>query len=478
MMDGLQPYPEYRDSGVPWLGDIPAHWNCFNLRRLAHIQLSNVDKHSFEGEIPVWLCNYSDVYNREFITPDLKFMRATASPKEIAKFTLRKGDVLITKDSESWEDIAVPGYVVDDLPNVLCGYHLAQIRSREQLLDGAFLFRAFQAETIAYQFRIAAKGVTRYGLSNSDIASAIFPIPPLKEQAAIVRLLNHADHRISRYIRAKRKLIALLNEQKQIIIQNAVTRGLDPNVPMKDSGVEWLGEIPAHWESARLKRLFEEIDDRTKTGEETLLSLRMYQGLVPHTDVSTKPITSEQLIGYKRTYPGEVVMNRMRAAIGLFGITTMPGLVSPDYAIFRKIANISPEYYVFLFKTPLMKSVFRRESKGLGTGSSGFLRLYSDQFGLIEVPLPSHDEQLAIVSYITNATREFDDAIKTVEQSIVQANEYRTRLIADVVTGKLDVRKAARHLPDEDDQPDEPDDDDLLAGDEDFGELEGEIDED
>jgi type I restriction enzyme S subunit len=134
----LRPYPEYNDSGVPWLGEIPSHWRCSTLRRAARIQLSNVDKHTIDGEVPVRLCNYTEVYRRRFITPNLDFMKASALPREIEKFELRRGDVLITKDSESWTDIAVPAYVTTDLSGVLCGYHLALIRPDADTLSGEY----------------------------------------------------------------------------------------------------------------------------------------------------------------------------------------------------------------------------------------------------------------------------------------------------------------------------------------------------
>ena len=133
-----RPYPEYKDSGVEWLGEIPVHWDVKRLKTTASVQLSNVDKHSEEGQVPVKLCNYVDVYYNDLITAELKFMKATATPEQVQRFPLRVGDVLITKDSESWTDIAVPAVVGEDLSDVLCGYHLAHIKPGPDL-DGRFL---------------------------------------------------------------------------------------------------------------------------------------------------------------------------------------------------------------------------------------------------------------------------------------------------------------------------------------------------
>jgi type I restriction enzyme, S subunit len=139
----------------------------------------------------------------------------------------------------------------------------------------------------------------------------------------------------------------------------------------------------------------------------------------------------------------------MRAAIGMFGITQQPGLVSPDYAVFEPIRNVNPSYFLRLFKTPAARAVFRMESKGLGTGSSGFMRLYTDRFGMIKMPLPSLDEQTRIVRRIALNLQETERAEERVNGEVALLLEYRTRLIADIVTGKLDVRDAAANLPDD-----------------------------
>ena len=249
----LHPYPAYRSSGVPWLGDVPTHWEIRRLRTVAEMRVSNVDKHSREDEFPVRLCNYVDVYKNDRITEAMPFMNATASWDEIERFRLEPGDVLITKDSEGWDDIGVPALVTETADDLLSGYHLAILRPFKEII-GPYLARTLQSKGVAYQFHVRANGVTRYGLTHSGIQSVQIPLPPLSEQTAIVRYLDYVDRRIRRYVSAKRKLIALLEEEKQAIINRAVTRGLDPNVRLKPSGVEWLGDVPEHWEIARFSR--------------------------------------------------------------------------------------------------------------------------------------------------------------------------------------------------------------------------------
>jgi len=180
---GLDAGTPMKDSGVEWLREMPWHWDCRKLKHIATVTLSNVDKKTHEIEEPVRLCNYVDVYYNERITSDLDFMEATATHDEISKFSLRSGDVLITKDSEAWDDIAVPAYVPSDLDGILCGYHLAQVRPRDGRVDGEYLFRAFLARRINDQFRVAATGITRYGLGKHWIDNALFLVPPSTSSA-------------------------------------------------------------------------------------------------------------------------------------------------------------------------------------------------------------------------------------------------------------------------------------------------------
>lgn len=264
-------------------------------------------------------------------------------------------------------------------------------------------------------------------------------IPPQWEQTAIANFLDEKTTQIDEAIAIKEQQIALLNERKQILIQQAVTQGLDPTVPMKDSGVEWIGKIPEHWEVIKLKHIFSEINCRTKTGEETLFSLRMEIGLVPHNDVSDKPIPPESLVDYKIVQTGQLVMNRMRAAIGIFGLATDKGLVSPDYAVFDMIKDINDEFFLTLFKSPLMKTQFRLSSQGMGTGSSGFMRLYTDSFGDIKVSIPPKLEQDALMEFIDKINDSTRSTINHLEVEINSLKEYKTTLINSAVTGKIKV---------------------------------------
>jgi len=420
------------------LAALPRSWQAKPLRAVADYTVSNVDKVPSDDELPVRLCNYTDVYNNDYINLSMDFMQTTATAGEIEKFHLRVGDVVITKDSESWDDIGVPALVTETDDDLVCGYHLAILRPRSGVLDGRFLFRCLQAKPIRVQLELAANGVTRFGIPKNAIGLMVLPVPSVEMQHAIADYLDRETGRLDALVAAKERVLELLAEKRRALITRAVTRGLNPNAPLRDSGLPWLGQIPKHWETKRAKWLFTERDERSETGDEELLSLRMELGLVPHNDVSEKTTRSEELIGYKKCSTREIVINRMRASSGLVAIAPQDGLVSPDYAVFKVSEDAYPEYFTLLFKTSLLQTVFRTASKGLGTGSSGFLRLYSEDFLGFWLPAPPKQDQEAIVAHIERETGKLDALRSATERTVALLKERRAALIAAAVTGQID----------------------------------------
>lgn len=445
MIEGLKPYAEYKDSGLPWITKTPGHWSVNRLRHACEMLVSNVDKHTKPNELPVFLCNYVDVYKNERVHPRLRFMRATASKDEVARFRLRHGDVVITKDSEDWKDIGVPALVEHEAPDFVCGYHLAILRPRPAFVSGAFLLRTLQCHLVAAQFHVEAHGVTRYGLGHGAIKDVSVPIPPPDEQTAIVRFLDHANRKIDSFIRAKRKLIGLLNEQKQAIIHRAVTRGLHPDGPLKPSGIPWLGDIPNHWGILRNMALFSHRVEPGVTGL-TVLQVSLRSGITAEElDQFGRP---KRLIAdatkYKRIHRGDVAYNTMRMWQGAVGVSPSDGLVSPAYVVLKPRKDTCPEFYDFIFHTEVYKQQVNRQSTGIVSDRN---RLYWDSFKQMpNLTLPPA-EQKEIVAFIAKETAVLNTAIARTEREIALMQEYRTRLTADLVTGKLDVREAAAHLP-------------------------------
>ena len=412
--------------------------------KMCKIAVSNVDKHTNDDEIPVRLCNYVDVYYNDRLHGNLPYMNATVSPAEADRFRLKPNDVIITKDSEAWNDIAVPALVVEAPNDLVCGYHLAILRP-STAIDGAYLARALQTPPVAHQFHVAAQGITRYGLTHDDILSATVPLPPPEEQAAIVRYLDHADELINRYISAKERLIALLEEQHQAVIHQAVTRGLDPSIATKPSGVPWLGDVPEHWDVRRVKHLYVESDERSLSGVEDLMSVSHITGVTPRKQ-SVTMFLAESNQGYKLCRPGDVVVNTMWAYMAALGVARQVGLVSPSYGVYRpKNADLlDPEYVNLLLRTEDYRDEYNRRSTGI---TASRLRLYPDAF--LDLPLLylPPNEQTAIVKRLSLATAGIGSAIEHARRQIALMNEYRTRLIADAVTGQLDIRTTTVELP-------------------------------
>ena len=224
---GFDAAVKLKPSGIDWLGEIPAHWTVALLKHVAEVRFSGVDKHSNDHETPVRLCNYTDVYKNDTVTGEMNLMQATATSAEISRLTLKAGDVIITKDSESPTDIAVPAWVPADLPDVVCAYHLGLIRPAFGKVRGEFLFRAFGSVRIAAQFHVLATGVTRFALSKHDVKNAVIPLPPVDEQESICRHIENVCLPIDEAIHRAGEEIRLIREYRDRLIADVVTGQVD-----------------------------------------------------------------------------------------------------------------------------------------------------------------------------------------------------------------------------------------------------------
>ena len=414
-------YAKYRDSGVEWLGHIPAHWEVRRLKACATVQLSNVDKKSREGESEVLLCNYVDVYYNERIEGDMTFMAATATPDQIRRFSLRKGDVLVTKDSETWTDIAVPALVDEDLSGVLCGYHLALIRPGSRV-SGGFLARTLSAVGPRDQFHVAANGITRFGLTADAIRGGVIALPPLEEQRAIAAFLDRETGRIDALVAKKRELIRQLREKRIALISHAVTKGLDPDAPTRDSGAEWLGDTPAHWNSRRLKTL-----SKMRSGESITSASIESAGRYP-------VYGGNGLRGYTSSYThdGEhVLVGRQGAHCGNVHIARRRFWAS-EHAVVVTLDEGS----VFEWFASLLEAMnLNRQS--MAAAQPG---LAVEQLRDLRVSVPPVSEQGAIAEFLDRETGRIDGLIAKVEEGIERLREYRTTVISAAVTGQIDVR--------------------------------------
>lgn len=421
-------------SPLAWADQLPDNWEAKPLRSMADYFVSNVDKVPAEHEIPVRLCNYTDVYNNEFITLALDFMQATASEEEIAKFGVALDDVIITKDSESWDDIGVPALVRETASDLVCGYHLALLRPLKQKIDGAFLFRCLQAKPIRVQLELAANGVTRFGIPKSEIGTMTLPVPPLPQQRVIAEYLDRETARLDALVAAKDRVLGLLAEKRRALITGAVTRGLDPRASLRDSRIPWLGEIPAHWETERTRWLFKERDQRSATGEEELLTVSHLTGVTPRSEKDVNMFEAETTEGYKICLSGDLVINTLWAWMGAMGVSPVNGIVSPAYNVYQPGPQLEPSYVDALVRLPIFAQEVTRYSKGVW---SSRLRLYPEGFFETFLPVPPLTEQRAIVAHIAKETGKLDELRGATERTIVLLEERRAALIAAAVTGQI-----------------------------------------
>ena len=427
-------------SLLAWTDQLPDNWEAKPLRSAADYVVSNVDKVPDDDEIPVRLCNYTDVYNNEFITLALDFMQATASEAEIAKFGMAVDDVIITKDSESWDDIGVPALVRETAGDLVCGYHLALLRPLKQKVAGAFLFRCLQAKPVRVQLELAASGVTRFGVPKSEIGTMRLPIPPLAQQHTIADYLDRETARLDALVAAKERVVGLLAEKRRALITRAVTRGIDPCAPLRDSGIPWLGQIPEHWETERARWLFRERDERSDTGEEELLTVSHLTGVTPRSEKDVNMFEAATTEGYKICFSGDLVINTLWAWMGAMGVAPGDGIVSPAYNVYEPGARLDPSYVDALVRLPKFAQEVTRYSKGVW---SSRLRLYPEGLFAVSIPVPPLSEQREIVAHMANATCKLDDLRAATERTTILLKERRATLIAAAVTGQIDVESAA-----------------------------------
>jgi len=218
-------FPHYQ--GTQRLPELPSEWDYYRLRHLSQVSPSSIDKKSRDDEPEVYLCNYTDVYYEEDITQDIDFMEATASKKNISKHTLESGDILVTKDSESKDDIGIPAFVPETLQDVVCGYHLFHLRPDQSLVFPKFLYWCLLSETSVFQFERSAKGVTRFGIPTYAITDTYIPVPPLQYQEKISLFLQRQSDRIADPQERLGTEIELLQERRQSLITKAVTGQID-----------------------------------------------------------------------------------------------------------------------------------------------------------------------------------------------------------------------------------------------------------
>lgn len=422
------------------------------LKAVASYEVSNVDKHSHSGELPVRLCNYTDVYKNDRITLDMDLMRATATQDEISKFHLEVDDVVITKDSETWNDIAVPALIAETDENLVCGYHLAILRANQEFLSGRYLMRAIQSRPVALQLELASTGVTRCGLPKGAIGSAKLPLPDLPTQNRIAAYLDSETARIDALVAEKERMLSLLEQKRAALISRAVTRGLNPKAPTRPSGLDWLGEIPKHWNIRRVKYLIEALTQGSSPQASSLPAEANELGVLKLSAISrgrfhrsenkALRITVDEEIHPDSLSAGDVLVTRSNTPSRVGDACCVPedepNLLIPDlvYRLRVKRHFVMPEFLV----NYLLTASARTEIISDARGSSGtMVKISQDHVSNWKIPVPPVEEQEAIITHIQAHQSRSAALQSALRDSIALLKERRSALISAAVTGRLTV---------------------------------------
>ena len=473
MMSGeLKPYLEYKDSGVEWLGEVPGHWE---VRRLGQIgPLSKGNGGNKDDEVPAGIpcIRYGDLY-----TTHTYFIHDTRSyiPAERSKdYTpTRFGDVLFAASGETIEEIGKSAVNLIR-SEAYCGGDVIVFRPIRQVV-AKFMGYATDCRPAAIQKARMGRGITVNHIYGSQLKRLVVPLPSLSEQTAIARFLEHADRRIQRCIRAKENLIALLEEQKQVIIHHAVTGRIDvrtgkPYPARKDAGVEWLGSIPSHWDVTRLGKVIDltvgfpfKSEGFTQSEEDIRLlrGINVAPGRLRWDDVVCWPAYDASNYTEFQLSVGDIILGMDRPIVGSGVRVAMVSEQDVPSLLLQRVARIRP------IEAKLTREFAMRLLSGISfsdylapifTGIS-VPHLSPEQIRGFPVALPSLAEQEAIGIHLDSIADRTARAVSSARTQISGMHEYRIRLIADVVTGKLDVREAAAALPEVDPlAADDPDD--------------------
>lgn len=422
----MRRYESYKDSGVEWLGEIPSHWESFPL--FVQAKISSITNHIDKELLSVYLdrgvVKFSDVDEK----------RTNVTSLDLSKYQLvRKGN-LVLNNQQAWrgsvgisnyEGIVSPAYLILELSNKF---------------DPHYANYLFRNGSMVSHYLIASKGVgtIQRNLYWGNLRRTPIFIPPLSEQQKIAQFLDDKTAKIDQAVDLAEKQIALLKEHKQILIQNAVTRGLNPDVPLKDSGVEWIGQVPEHWEVSSLGKMLLPVSEKNKPNL-PLLSITRELGVIER-DVedqeSNHNFIPDDLSNYKVLKEGQFGMNKMKAWQGSYGVSRFTGIVSPAYYIFDFIKSVNSRFFHWAIRSKIYISFFGSASDGVRIGQWD---LSKSRMKSIPFIIPSYTEQVQIADYLDQQAVKIDQAIALKTAHIEKLKEYKSVLINDVVTGKVRV---------------------------------------
>lgn len=427
-------HSSHRASGIAWLGDIPSHWSIDRAKWSVQGIFNGVWGTEPNGDADIICVRVADFDRDRFLVHDNPPTLRAVEPSERGNRMLRKGDLLIEKSGGGdSQPVGCVVYFAHDF-DAVCSNFVARMLAAPGMHPRywSYVHATLYASRLNYR---SIKQTT--GIQNLDISSYLnerVVYPPFEEQQAIANYLDQETTHLDRLVAAKQKLLDLLAEKRRALIGRAVLRGLHARNPMRDCGISWLGQIPAHWDLERAKWLFRERDERSVTGAEEMLTVSHLTGVTPRSEKEVNMFEAETTEGYKICHVGDLVINTLWAWMGAMGVSRVLGIVSPAYNVYVPGDRLYPAYVDALVRIRVFAEEATRFSKGVW---SSRLRLYPEGLFQIWLPVPPLDEQREIVAYIGTETAKLDAMRAATERTISLLKERRAALIANAVTGKI-----------------------------------------
>lgn len=419
---------EMKDSGIAWIGVIPQDWEIVRTKslycsakeiagdraddfeRLA-LTLNGVIKRSKEDSVglqPEKFSGYQILKKGELVFKLIDLENVATSRVGLSPYTGIVSPAYIVLSKQSRAKDLVVRYSM---------YHFLSMWQRE-------IFN-----------QMGDNGV-RSSLNAKELLNIPHPFPSIYEQKRIVTFLDAQCAEIDAVLEKTRASIEEYKKLKQAVITQAVTKGVRGDRPMKDSGIEWIGDIPAEWDVIRVKQLLKERNERSKEGKEEPLSMSQKVGLVPTKFLESIPNMASSFVGAKLAYVDDLVFNKLKAHLGVFSVSRYDGLVSPDYAVYCSTGKSNLKYLEYIFKTPQCIGEFRKKSTGI---AAGLMRLYTEGLFSIYLPYPALSEQEEIAEYLNEKCAGIDALIVKKQQYLTEIENYKKSLIYEYVTGKKEV---------------------------------------
>lgn len=419
----LNVYPTYKDSGIEWLGQIPTHWE---LTRISSVLTEVKDLNTSLRFLHPSQFKFGDI----ILKPDVNIEDVSSLSKCII---FRKDDILINGLNLNY-DFVTQRIARANYPGIITSAYIA-VRVRNNLSSKyvTYLFKALDSRKV---FNGLGTGI-RLTLTYKELKKYYILLPPQEEQRQIVAYLDYKSNKINERICQRERELQTLSELKQAEIAAVVTRGLDPNVPMKESGIEWLGKIPAHWEMMRAKYMFNKEKRAVRTNDKVVTCFRDGQVTLRENRRISGFTESLTETGYQGVRKGDLVIHQMDAFAGAIGVSDSDGKGTSVYHCCTPKGNYSPHYYAHLIREMARSGYIESLYRGIRERSSDF---NYDTFSKQYLPIPPREEQDAIVSYLQSRITIIDNYIAKLKEEINYLQEYKQRLISDVVTGKVDVR--------------------------------------